>query len=64
MDIVRAFLNLIADIDIYVKVPPDWKINKEILKDVLEWAYKLLKALYSLKQAPQLWQKELASVLQ
>ena len=33
MDIVGAFLNLIADIDIYVKVLPNWEINKEILKD-------------------------------
>jgi len=30
----------------------NWEINKEILKDILKWAYKLLKALYSLKQAP------------
>ena len=52
MDIVRAFLNLIADIDIYIEVPPDWEINKEILKNTPKWAYKLLKALYSLKQAP------------
>ena len=49
MDIVGAFLNLIADTDIYIEVPPDWEINKEILKDVPKWAYKLLKALYSLK---------------
>ena len=49
MDIVRAFLNLIANTDIYVDVLPNWEINKEILKDVLKWAYKLLKALYSLK---------------
>jgi hypothetical protein len=52
MDIVKAFLNLIADMDIYIKVPPDWEINEEILKDIPEWAYKLLKVLYSLKQAP------------
>ena len=31
---VGAFLNLIADTDIYIKVPPDWEINKKILKDV------------------------------
>ena len=49
IDIVRAFLNLIADTDIYIEVPPDWEINKKILKDVPKWAYKLLKALYSLK---------------
>ena len=36
MDIVEAFLNLMADIDIYIKVPPDWKINKKILKDAPE----------------------------
>ena len=41
-----------ADMDIYVEVPPDWEINKEILKDIPEWACKLLKALYGLKQAP------------
>jgi len=49
MDVVRAFLNLMADIDIYIEVPPDWEINKEILKDILKWAYKLLKVLYGLK---------------
>ena len=64
MDIIEAFLNLIADIDIYIKVPPDQEINKKILKDILKQAYKLLKALYGLKQAPQLQQKELASILQ
>ena len=46
---VRAFLNSIADIDIYIEVPPNWQINKEILKDIPKWAYKLLKALYGLK---------------
>ena len=64
MDIIKAFLNLTADINIYIKVLPDQEINKEILKDTPKQAYKLLKALYSLKQAPQLWQKELASVFQ
>jgi hypothetical protein len=34
MDIVKAFLNLTADIDIYIEVLPNWEINKEILKDV------------------------------
>ena len=52
MDIVKAFLNLIADTDIYVNVPPNQEINKEILKDTLKWVYKLLKVLYGLKQAP------------
>ena len=51
MDIIKAFLNLTADIDIYIKVLPNWEINKKILKDAPEWAYKPLKALYSLKQA-------------
>ena len=46
---VGAFLNLIADIDIYIEVLPNWEINKEILKDIPKWVYKLLKALYSLK---------------
>ena len=31
---VKAFLNLIADIDIYINIPPNWEINKEILKDI------------------------------
>ena len=34
MDIVRAFLNLIADIDIYIDILPDWEINEEILKNI------------------------------
>jgi hypothetical protein len=51
MDIVKAVLNLTADMDIYIKVPPNWEINEDILKDILKWAYKLLKVLYSLKQA-------------
>ena len=33
IDIVRAFLNLITNIDIYIEVLPNWEINKEILKD-------------------------------
>ena len=49
MDMVGAFLNLIADTDIYIKVLLDWEINKKILKDISKWAYKLLKVLYSLK---------------
>jgi len=46
---VRAFLNLTTDIDIYIEVLPDWEINEEILKDIFKWACKFLKALYSLK---------------
>ena len=64
MDVIRAFLNLIANRDIYVKVPPDQEVNRETLKDTLGQVCELLKALYSLKQAPRLQQKELASVLQ
>ena len=52
IDIVRAFLNLTANIDIYVEVLPNQETNKEALKDVPKQVYKLLKALYSLKQAP------------
>ena len=52
MDMVGAFLNSMADMDIYMEVPPNWEINKENLKDVPEWAQKFLKALYGLKQAP------------
>ena len=52
INIVKAFLNLMANIDIYTEVPLNQEINKEILKDVPKQAYKLLKVLYSLKQAP------------
>ena len=54
MDIVKAFLNLIADIDIYMDILTNQEINKEILEDIPKQVYKLLKALYSLKQVPQL----------
>ena len=33
MDMVRVFLNSIADRDIYIEVSPDWEVNGEILKD-------------------------------
>ena len=33
MNVVKAFLNLIANTDIYIDVPLNWEINKEILKD-------------------------------
>ena len=49
IDMVKAFLNLTADMNIYIKVPPNWEINKKILKDTPKQAYKLLKVLYSLK---------------
>ena len=46
---LKFFLNLMADIDIYMEVLPDWEINEEILKDIPKQAYKFLKALYGLK---------------
>ena len=51
MDVVRVFLNLIADINIYIKVLFNWEINEEILKNVFKQACKFLKVLYGLKQA-------------
>ena len=33
MDIIKVFLNLITDIDIYIEILPNWEINKKILKD-------------------------------
>ena len=51
---VRSFLNLIANTNMYIEVLLNWKIDKEILKNAPKWVYKLLKVLYSLKQAPQL----------
>jgi reverse transcriptase-like protein len=64
MDVVGAFLNSEADTDIYVEVPPNWKEDNKPLQDAPEWACKLLKALYGLRQAPRLWQKLLATALQ
>jgi hypothetical protein len=61
--VIEAFLNLLADTDIYVKVLPDWEIDEKVLQDTLKWVCKLLKALYGLKQAPCLWQKALALAL-
>jgi len=49
MDVVKAFLNSMADTNIYIKIPPDWEIIFFLKKNTLKWAYKLLKALYSLK---------------
>ena len=48
MDVIGAFLNLIADTNIYIEVLPNWEINKEISKNTLKRVCKLLKALYSL----------------
>ena len=30
---MQAFLNLKADIDIYIKVLPDWEIDNKVMKD-------------------------------
>jgi hypothetical protein len=56
MDAVVAFLNSEIDSDIYIKLPPDWYANTENIIPVKnhEWVAKLLKALYRLKQSPQL----------
>jgi hypothetical protein len=36
MDVIRAFLNSLANTDIYVKVPPDWEIDEKVLQDAPE----------------------------
>ena len=64
MDVMQVFLNLKADINIYIKVLSNQEINNKVIKDAPDQACKLLKALYGLKQAPYLWQKELAFALQ
>jgi hypothetical protein len=33
IDVIKAFLNSLANTDIYVKVPPDWEIDKKVLQD-------------------------------
>ena len=61
IDAVRAFLNSEADTDIYVKLPLNQKDDQG--KPMTNTVCKLLKALYSLKQAPRLWQKKLSNAL-
>jgi hypothetical protein len=34
--VIRAFLNSLADTDIYIKVPTDWEIDEKLLKDAPE----------------------------
>ena len=55
MDVTQAFLNSKADTEIYVEVPPEWKIDEMVMTDSPNRACKLIKALYGLKQAPRLW---------
>jgi hypothetical protein len=36
IDVIRAFLNSLANTDIYVEVPPDWEIDEKVLQDAPE----------------------------
>jgi hypothetical protein len=36
IDVVKAFLNSLADTGIYVEVPPDWEIDEKVLQDAPE----------------------------
>ena len=60
IDAVTAFINSDIDNDVYIELPPAWKDMYHIKGDYI---CKLLKALYSLKQSPRLWQKKLRETL-
>jgi len=53
---VNAFINAILENTIYIKMPTGYRTSRKILR--------LKKALYSLRQSPLLWQKELITTLQ
>ena len=55
MDAVTAFINSDIDNDVYIELLPAWN-NIYYIKG--DYVCKLLKALYSLKQSPRLWQKK------
>ena len=57
-DAVLAFLNADVDTDVYVKQPPGW-----VLPGYEHMVWKLVKALYGIKQAPRLWNQKLTSLL-
>ena len=47
LDAISAFLNALVNQTVYVEAPPGFHLNSKVLL--------LLKALYSLRQAPRLW---------
>lgn len=55
MDVKTAFFYSLIDKIMYVQLPPGYKKPGVV--------YKLLKALYSLKQSSRLWYQELSTVL-
>ena len=58
MDVKSTFLNGFIFEEVYVKQPPGFE-NKTFPYHV----FKLLKTLYSLKQAPRVWYERLSSFL-
>lgn len=54
-DAVNAFVNATLEADVFMKMPPGHRRNGTILK--------LNKALYGLRNSPQLWYKELTQAL-
>jgi hypothetical protein len=58
MDVKSAFLNCVIHEEVYVRQPPGFENPKYPIR-----VYKLLKALYKLKQAPRAWYARLKTFL-
>ena len=54
-DAVNAFVNVVLDEEVYMRMPPGYRRPGTVLH--------LYKALYGLRRSPYLWQKRLTSVL-
>ncbi|KAI1007632.1 hypothetical protein K3495_g595 [Podosphaera aphanis] len=66
MDAIMAFLNGKIDEDVCIEVPPGYCVDSIIYNkpgQKQEWACKLKKAIYGLKQVPRLWQSMLCEAL-
>ena len=69
MDVPQAFIRSFVDAEIYVKLPKGVSITmldeagERVPMERAGYVLRLLKSLYGIKQAPQLWNKELTRFL-